>query len=238
MTRAVPTKAGAYALQIDVTSPWREDLDSRLRHSLPVHIVSTLPPGLYNRPYSYQLRTLENQQPLIWTVSPTDRLPVGLKLKPDGLLSGIPAESGPFTFTLRANDVSATVNLRIDSGSLETYYPTREPPIPANVGAYFLGSLSVAGGVTFSLSSGVLPPGLELSPNGGISGTPTTAGVNTFKVRLDDGRGDFGIGVVTIRVGVTQSENRSLPGATTGVPYAAQVQGGTLAPGDSLPPGH
>src|SRR5207244_24794 len=87
-----------------------------------------------------------------------------------------------------------------------------------------------------SLSSGVLPPGLILSPQGAISGTPATAGVYTFTVRLD-GYGGFGIGVATIRVGVTQGENRPLPNATIGVPYASQVKGGTLAPGDSLPTG-
>jgi hypothetical protein len=111
-----------------------------------------------------------------------------------------------------------------------------EPPIPARVGISFYRSLNANGG-TFSLSSGVLPPGLILSPQGLISGTPTTAGVYTFTVRLDDDGGGFGIGVVTIRVGVMQGENRTLAGATLGVPYAAQVQGGTLAPGESLPPG-
>ena len=47
----------------------------------------------------------------------------------------------------------------------------------------------------------------------------------------------FGIGIVTIRVGVIQGETRTLPGATIGEPYSAQVQGGMLAAGDSLPPG-
>ena len=89
---------------------------------------------------------------------------------------------------------------------------------------------------SFSLSSGVLPPGLALSADGLISGTPTTAGVYTFTVRVD-GSGGFGIGVVTIRVGVVQGETRALGGGTIGVPYASQVRGDTLAPGESLPPG-
>jgi hypothetical protein len=233
----LPTKAGAYTFAIEVTDALGAKASTRAYLIVsPVHIVSILPPGLYDQPYSYQLRTLEDQQPLLWTAAPTDRLPAGLELTPDGLLSGIPGETGPFTFTVRADDTVAKVTLRIDSASRYTYYAMHEPPIPARVGISFYRSLNANGG-TFSLSSGVLPPGLILSPRGLISGTPTTAGVYTFTVRLDDDGGGFGIGVVTIRVGVMQGENRTLAGATLGVPYAAQVQGGTLAPGESLPPG-
>ena len=99
-------------------------------------------------------------------------------------------------------------------------------------------SISDFTGNSVTITSGDLPPGLTLSPRGQISGTPTAAGVYTFTVRLDDADSSgFGIGVVTIRVGGIQSENRTLPAATVGVPYTAQVQGGALAPGESLPPG-
>jgi len=203
----------------------------------PVHIVSIIPPGLYDQPYSYQLRTVEKQQSVLWTVAPTDRIPVGLRLTPDGLLTGIPGETGPFTFTVRANDTAAKVTLMINSGSLNTYWARHLLPISADVGKPFDYLLFAREGPSFSLSSGTLPPGLILSARGEISGTPATAGVYTFTVRLDDGQGGFGVGVVTIRVGVTQGENRTLPGATIGEPYSAQVQGSMLAPGDSLPPG-
>jgi hypothetical protein len=125
----------------------------------------------------------------------------------------------------------------INSGSLNTYWAAHELPIPANVGIPFDHWIVVLVGASFSLSNGDLPPGLALSQSVEISGTPTTAGVYTFTVRLDANGGDFGVGVVTIRVGVIQAENRTLPGATTGQPYTAQVQGGTLAPGESLPSG-
>jgi hypothetical protein len=233
-----PTKAGSYAFGIEVTDALGATATTRAYITVsPVHIVSIFPSGVYNQPYSYQLRTLENQvQPVRWTVSPTDRIPAGLQLSPDGLLSGTPVETGPFTFTVRANDATAAVTLTIDSGSY-TYYAKHELPIPANLGVPFAHSLVASGGASFSFSSGALPPGLTLSPQGNIVGTPTTAGVYTFTVRLDGPGGGFGIGVVTIRVGVIQSQNRASPSATVGTPYAAQLQGGTLAPGDSLPPG-
>ena len=90
-------------------------------HVSALHIVPTAPSGLYNQPYVYQFRTLEDRQPVLWRVAPGDRLPAGLKLSPEGLLSGIPAETGPFTFIVRANDASARVTLTIESGSAFTY---------------------------------------------------------------------------------------------------------------------
>jgi hypothetical protein len=232
-----PTKAGAYTFAIEVTDALGSKGAKRAYVTIsPNHIVSTLPPGVYDQPYSFQLRTIEKQQSLLWTVAPTDRLPVGLKLTPGGLLTGIPAETGPFTFTVRANDTAAIVTLMIDSGSLNTYWARHALPIPADVGKPISNSLFARDGASFSLSTGSLPPGLVLSSGGEISGTPTTAGVYTFTVRLD-GYGGFGIGVATIRVGVIQGQNRPLPSAITGEPFSAQLQGGTLAPGDSLPPG-
>ena len=45
---------------------------------------------------------------------------------------------------------------------------------------------------TWSLVSGELPPGLELTESPGrITGTPTTAGTFTFTVRVTDSRGAF-----------------------------------------------
>jgi hypothetical protein len=132
--RGFPTKAGAYSFEIQVTDALGAKATTRVYVVVsPVHIVSTLPPGLYDQPYSYQLRTLENKQPVLWTVAPTDRLPAGLTLTPDGLLSGIPAETGPFTFTVRADDTAAKVTLRIDSGvSTPISSCTRRPSRPTS----------------------------------------------------------------------------------------------------------
>jgi len=58
--------------------------------------------------------------------------------------------------------------------------------------------------------------------------------VYTFTIRIDGNNG-FGISVITFRIGI--GETRTLPTAMIGQPYTAQLQGATLAPGDSLPPG-
>jgi hypothetical protein len=65
------------------------------------------------------------------------------------------------------------------------------PPATANVGATYAAFQFQASGttpITWSLASaGTLPPGLNLSSSGALSGTPTTAGAYTFSVVAANG---------------------------------------------------
>ncbi len=59
----------------------------------------------------------------------------------------------------------------------------------ALTGSAYATSLSASGGTTpytWTIASGSLPPGLSLSPNGKITGTPSDAGSFTFTVRATD----------------------------------------------------
>jgi putative Ig domain-containing protein len=77
---------------------------------------------------------------------------------------------------------------------------TLNPPTlpPGEVGVDYNGTgvtITQTGGVapaTFSLSDGELPEGLDLSPEGLLSGTPTEDGVFQFTVRATDAEGSFG----------------------------------------------
>jgi large repetitive protein len=44
-------------------------------------------------------------------------------------------------------------------------------------------------GYAFDMPTSTIPPGLSLSPNGLISGTPTQAGTFNLAIRLTDGSG-------------------------------------------------
>jgi large repetitive protein len=60
------------------------------------------------------------------------------------------------------------------------------------VGQSFVLQVPAAGGkppYTWTLVSGALPPGLSLSSNGRISGTPTTAGSYSYSLKLTDAAG-------------------------------------------------
>jgi hypothetical protein len=237
-----PTTVGDYAFQIQVTDRIGNQAGSRAYVTVsPLHIVSFPPAGIYNQPYSYQFQVLERQQPVVWSLDPNARIPVGLSLSAGGLFSGVPKETGTFNFNVRANDAIAKVTLTIDSGASKTYSLDPLPPDSSPVGGGIFYSLyydlAVRGqAVKFSLVDGTLPPGMQLQADGRLGGIFTTAGVFTFTIRID-GEGGFGISVFVIRVGQTRADTRTLPAATAGQPYAAQLQSGTLAQGDTLPPG-
>lgn len=98
------------------------------------------------------------------------------------------------------------------------------------VGLAYQTAVTASGGVspyTFSVSSGTLPAGLTLAANTGIvSGTPTTAGSNTFTVRAADAEiiaitasQSYTLTVVpTLSITTT-----SLPAANIGVSYTTTI---------------
>ncbi len=237
-----PAAAGHFAFQIQVTDRSGSQAAGRAYVTVsPLHIVPFPPPGVYHLPYSYQFRVLEQQQPVVWSIEPNARIPVGLRLSAEGLLSGVPQETGAFIFNVRANDAIARVALTIDSGASKTYSlnPVARFSTSVGGGLSFLlyDNLAVPGeAVTFKVVDGVLPPGVQLTADGVIEGRFTTAGVFTFTIRID-GDGGFGISAFSIRVGQTRTDTRTLPAAAVGQPYSAQLQSGTLAQGDALPPG-
>jgi hypothetical protein len=104
-----------------------------------------------------------------------------------------------FAFTIQVRDATGTKDT-------ESFSITINPPrplvitnqsdalSPGTVGEFYCcGNLFADGGVpdyTWTLISGELPPGLELTESPGrITGTPTTAGTFTFTVRVTDSRG-------------------------------------------------
>lgn len=98
--------------------------------------------------------------------------------------------------------------------------PLPEPTSPAISGlplhegevgvAYAAATLGATGGKTpyqWSISGGSIPPGLALSPDGGISGTPTTPGEFTFTVQVAEAAGGTmtASSKITIRAALTAS---------------------------------
>lgn len=116
-------------------------------------------------------------------------------------------------------------------------------PLPAGaVATPYAQTLAAAGGAApyaYSLSGGVLPPGLALS-GATISGTPTAAGAYTFTLRLTDAAGAetwqtfrltvYPPGATALRVTVAASP---LPAGTAGAAYGPVT---LAAAGGSGPP--
>lgn len=119
-------------------------------------------------------------------------LPSGLSLSSSGVLSGIPAFGGSYSFTVSASDAnlcegSRAFNLAVSGCPLITLSPASVPV--GTVGVSYSQSITASGGnapYTASIMGGMLPAGISLSSAGLLSGIPTTPGADTFTVRVYD----------------------------------------------------
>ncbi len=99
-------------------------------------------------------------------------------------------------------------------------------------------------------AGGFLPPGLQLSSGGVISGIPTTVGMYSFQVYVTDSESTpvttqpatFTINISPCAPTILTTS--PLPGGEVGIPYTEQIQISgcsgstyTFAPGSALPPG-
>ena len=129
----------------------------------------TVPPGLT---FSYGALTVSNQY---------------------FVFSGTPTNTGTFTFSLGATDndgnqVQRSVSITIVASTLTI---TTSSLPNATVNQNYTNQLTATGGTppyawTIALGSQPLPPNLNLSTNGIISGVATAAGTNSFIVRITD----------------------------------------------------
>ena len=130
------------------------------------------------------------------------RIPDGTTLFTQGTssggITGVPETEGLFTFTIQVRDATGTKDTETFSILIEAPQPLvitnqTDTLSPGVVGEdCCCGNLFASGGVpgyTWSLVSGQLPPGLELSESPGrITGVPTEPGTFTFTVRVTDSR--------------------------------------------------
>jgi Putative Ig domain len=141
------------------------------------------------------------------------RLPDGTRLFTQGVssggITGVPETAGLFEFTLQVRDATGSSDTESFSILIQDALPltvTTEALSSAVVGEFYCcGNLFASGGVpgySWSLASGQLPPGLELSESpGAITGTPTEAGVFAFVVRVTDSDGTSAERALSITVG-------------------------------------
>lgn len=160
-------------------------------------------------------------------------LPKGVTLQPDGTLTGIPEETGTFTFTVKAIDKNGcmgtvTIQWRVDCPAI-TIAPTTLPAGTAGA-SYTPVQLVASGGTaayTFAVTSGLLPMGVQLSSSGQLIGTPMQSGPFTFTVTVTDKFGCTGLRQYTLTINcqtlIIGPENTTLPDTTQNVAYNPQA---------------
>ena len=195
----------------------------------------SLSPIVSGRPYSLQLAATGGG-PQMWSIW-AGRLPAGITLSTNGLLSGTPTAVGNFTFIVQVavGDRSDTKTLTLTV--VEGLKIAQVTAPAAEVGRPFTLELTATGGEgqgTWSLSGGtLLPSGLSLDPaTGVISGEPTLAGSFRVKVSVTDRLGFAD--TVDVNLGVAAKlaiAKKPLPTARVGQSYRATVAAlGGVAP--------
>ncbi|MDR1638942.1 MAG: S-layer homology domain-containing protein [Clostridiales bacterium] len=225
-----PTTAGSS--QVTVTAKNDVDSDSAeltivIKDAplqlIPVITTSSLPDGTIGVLYSHKL-TANGEEPIEWSVTAGA---LGLELTPDGIVSGTPLTVGTQTFTVAAENVHG-----IDTKELTltvTEVPQVVPVAPTittsslpsgTVGTAYSQTLTATGDepIEWFVEDGDLPNGLVLSPDGIISGTPTTAGAKTFFVYAINDAG-YGEKELSITIYAVSSGGGSGGGGSGGSTY-------------------
>jgi hypothetical protein len=170
--------------------------------------TTTLPNGTTGTTYNSTLGATGGAPPYTWALV-SGALPTGLNLSAGGVISGIPTAAGTFTFTVSVTDslgVTKTAALTITVVSPPLLIATTTLPngtLTPPLTPYSFTFVATGGtpGYTWAITSGALPPGLNLNGvTGLISGTPTTAGTFTFAIRVTDSVGGTATAVVSITI--------------------------------------
>jgi len=240
-----PTEHGDFAFTVEVADSQETPETDRRQFSLHIApadlilLTSSLADGVEGMPYSQTLEATGGVVPYIWEIS-SGSLPDGLGLDQNtGVISGTPTNSaiGTSSFSVRVEDsqvpaVTSERQFSITIGPASELSITTESPLPdGKVGEPYDQSFGASGGklpYSWSLESGSIPAGLDLSSAGELTGTPTEHGDFSFTVRVSDSqdpsqtaRESFTLHIVPADLHVTTP---SLPNGVEGSAYSFTLE--------------
>ncbi|MBL8173254.1 MAG: IPT/TIG domain-containing protein [Bryobacterales bacterium] len=199
-----------------------------------------LPSGSQGRPYSQIIATAGGVAPISLVLSGAS--PPGLVFA-DGLLEGIPTQTGTFNFSVTARDSQPATDTKaftLSIGPASGPLITSGPLLPLNAISRQLDFLVEAtDGVrpfVWSIVSGELPPGVTFDPvSGRLSGIVQQVRTFRFNVRVTDANGGIDTRTLTIAATPTgeplQIVTQALPSASLGRAFTAALEArGGLAP--------
>jgi len=214
-----------------------------------------LPAGRIGRIYNLELQRSGGVSPYNWFLV-GGAVPAGIFLAPQGILAGMPLETGTFWCALGLTSGDAQV--------AQQFYRWLIQPAPAALaidtamlpdgtyGKHYQTLVSVRGGVppyTWSVVTGVLPAGIDLLPETGmLGGFPAATGTFPLVCRVSDQEGSRADRSFALHIAPPDSGLRFvtdiLPPPVLDTPYSQQIEmtGGTMPyhwqiVSGALPPG-
>ena len=234
-TPTTPTSGTSVSIQVQDSGPPQQTVSKtftiRVAAPLTVTTPASLPGAIVGVPYSTTLLAGGGISPFTWSVT-AGSLPGGLQLSSGGVISGTPtAAVASASFTVGVIDSSSptpqsasqTLTLHVASPLVVVTATLAD----GRVGSPYLQSLAASGGTgtyVWSLVTGSLPPGLTLSSNGVISGTPLTVNVtgSIFAVQVRDSGPPAQTAGATLKIRIAAPlaiTTTTLPAAQFGVAY-------------------
>jgi hypothetical protein len=199
--------------------------------SLAITSADTLPGGVNAFAYSFAFAAKDGFEPFSWDIS-AGSLPGGLSLGSAGDITGTPAATGLFNFTVRVTDALGNQSTKAASMTVvDTPLGITTTTLTSSyVGAPYSSSLAAIGGVqlySWSLASGSLPAGLSLTAAGTITGIPTAHGTASFTARVTDGTGvtdDQALQLTIDPSSIEITTAAALPAAVRNVAFSQALQ--------------
>ncbi len=231
-----PTASGNFTFTVAVTDAAGANATQPLSIRIgPIITTTSLPTGTVGTLYSGPMAAWGGTGSYNWSIV-AGALPTGLTLNiSTGIISGTPAASGSFGFTVRLVDGANGITIQPMSIRVYDVLTISTISLPnGQVASPYNQTLVAAGGLapyTWTIS-GVLPTGLTLGTSTGvISGTPSVGGSYSLTVQVTDSLGatatrPFSIAVV---VALDRAPASSVAGGGFTNPNNALTQNGVYA---------
>jgi len=198
-------------------------------------VTSSLPVAQTEEPFSVALEAVGGDGAYAWSVAPGSALPPGLVLESktadETSLAGTPQQSGTFQFTLQVASLGMTSQATFSLVVIEKLRVTTVDLPEATVGTAYSATLVATGGTApyvWSIVDGELPPGLELSEDGVVSGTPEAEFDGDVTVRVEDDEGRIATRELPLFVGSRSGVVCTATGPAQGLVIGAAASGFTL----------
>lgn len=195
--------------------------------------TTSLPGGRVGSAYAATATATGGTGALAWS-RPSGSLPAGLSLSAAGAVTGTPSAAGTSTFDLRVTDAAGRATQRTFAITVTSFSITTSSLPTGVLSTPYSATLAATGGsgtLSWSIQSGTLPAGLNLSTAGAITGTPTAGGTANLTFKVTDAAGATATRTLALTVSTFGITTASLPNGVVGSAYAATIvaTGGTGA---------